>query len=241
MIKSYRNLCSVEVQTIEAKGSYCSLTGFSQDNSDEVCFSPAHYSKVSLQLNNCKAAIVKKYFGKSSGRLSVLEGSTLTKIEGIGNFQSLCTNQHIYLLELDNSEIFVSPRFFLGYVGNVSISSFGSLAKGVKAIVPVTKVGKAGGAETIVGLGSFPQHCTSYTLDRLHKNFIVLKGSGFVILTFPFPLTFLQETEQTNDSITAKTKNLVYFTAPNKVVFSENNSLCTINGQCKICTSMIEL
>ena len=194
MIKSYRNLCSVEVQTIEAKGSYCSLTGFSQDNSDEVCFSPAHYSKVSLQLNNCKAAIVKKYFGKSSGRLSVLEGSTLTKIEGIGNFQSLCTNQHIYLLELDNSEIFVSPRFFLGYVGNVSISSFSSLAKGVKAIAPVTKVGKVGGVETIAGLGNFLQHCTSYTLDKLHKNFIVLKGSGFVILTFPFPLTFLQET-----------------------------------------------
>ena len=231
MIKSYRNLCSVEVQTIETKGSYYSLPGFNQDNSDGVCFSPAHYCKVSMQLNNCKAAIVKKYFGKSSGRLGVMEGSTLTKIEGIGNFQSVCTNQHIYLLELDNSEIFVSPRFFLGYVGNVIINTFSNLAKEVKAVLPVTKVGKVGRTETIVGLGSFLQHCTSYTLDGLHKNFIVLKGSGFVILTFPFSLNFLQETEQTSDSVTT----------PSKVFFTENNSLCTINGQCKICTSMIGL
>ena len=40
MIKSYRNLCSVEVKTLEADGSYYSrrysTLGFSPDNSDGV-------------------------------------------------------------------------------------------------------------------------------------------------------------------------------------------------------------
>lgn len=56
-------MCSVEVKTLEADGSYYSrrysTLGLSPDNSDGVCFSPAHYSKVSVQLNNCKAAIMK--------------------------------------------------------------------------------------------------------------------------------------------------------------------------------------
>ena len=117
MIKSYRNLCSVEVKTLEADGSYYSrrysTLGFSPDNSDGVCFSPAHYSKVSIQLNNCKAAIMKEHFVHSTGTLSVREGTSLTKVEGIGSFQSVCTNQHIYLLELEDSEIFVSPKFLM--------------------------------------------------------------------------------------------------------------------------------
>lgn len=90
MIKSYRNLCSVEVKTLEADGSYYSrrysTLGFSPDNSDGVCFSPAHYSKVCVQLNNCKAAIMKEHFVHSTGALSVREGTSLTKVEGIGSF-----------------------------------------------------------------------------------------------------------------------------------------------------------
>lgn len=74
MIKSYRNLCSVEVKTLEADGSYYSrrysTLGFSPDNSDGVCFSPAHYSKVCVQLNNCKAAIMKEHFVHSDNQNS---------------------------------------------------------------------------------------------------------------------------------------------------------------------------
>ena len=244
MIKSYRNLCSVEVNTLEADGSYYSrrysTLGFSPDNSDGVCFSPAHYSKVCVQLNNCKAAIMKEHFVHSTGALSVREGTSLTKVEGIGSFQSVCTNQHIYLLELEDSEIFISPKFLLGYVGNVTMDGFRNLVKKTKAAVSLTSAGRVGRTDAIVGLGSFLEHCTPYTLNGLSRNFIALKGSGFVILTFPFPLSFLQEVEQTKDTMTARTKNLVYFTTPNKVFFTEDNGLCTINGQCKICTSMIE-
>lgn len=229
MIKSYRNLCSVEDKDVGSRWYVLQQTlqtlALAQTTVTSL-LSPAHYSKVCVQLNNCKAAIMKEHFVHSTGALSVREGTSLTKVEGIGSFQSVCTNQHIYLLELEDSEIFVSPKFLLGYVGNVTMDGFRNLVKKTKAAVSLTSAGRVGRTDAIVGLGSFLEHCTPYTLNGLSRNFIALKGSGFVILTFPFPLSFLQEVEQTKDTMTARTK--IQYTLQHQTKYSSQKTMVCV-------------
>ena len=229
MICNYNDLCSVEIQTIEHK--------------ELNNFRPVSFSKVTLHLHkNCNALIINKNFVQSTGALTLVEKGSLTMFSGNGCVHLAATKKHIYLLELNRSEIFVSKDYFLGYTGNIKIRNVNKLKQNLSLGLTTntgTLITAGKTSSAVKSLDSLVHKCSVAMLGDLEKNFVTLQGNGFVLLALPFPLDFMQKINQEYGNTTAVIEHLIYFTLPDKILLNGRNT-CSINGECEIGIKIIE-
>ena len=171
---------------------------------------------------------------QSTGSFTLAENNSVIMLNGNGSIQLAATKKHLYLLELNRSEIFINKDYFFGYAGEIGIRTLNKL-KTVKA--GLTKVGKT--ESKIKDLYNFASMCTDSLVGTLEKDFITLQGNGLVMLALPFPLEFVQKTNQTNGSTTVNAERLIYFTLPYKLL-QNGKYTYAISGECEIGTKVIE-
>lgn len=213
MVRTYENLCSIEINSVEWK----SLIGNNRTLSiPELTLAKSTY-----------AMVEKQRLISSTGHLSIsspkrIGDKSFSIYKGTGKLCLDGTLGSYVVVKIVNSYVIVNKKYFAGSVGNVACKKAGVKGQGMieKSVTKFTN--------TLLAVNDV-------TASAIDREFVVASGSGLVLLEVPFSLDLLNKVEQKGASevSTVSIKNLVYCTPPtNFFMLRAMADTCTIEGPC---------
>lgn len=222
MLQSYGDLCAIEIKDAP-------LRTFDQAQAVTVTANTLILTKT------CYATFESGRFIQQRGNFNVgntciIGNKTFSNYKGVGEIQLAATKNNLNIVEIDNSYVVVNKRYFAGFIGNLSIRKIQTVSSSISLEKSI--LSNFAASQTL-------QVSQSIDSKLISDNFIVIGGSGIVIIEVPFSNIFLQETKQqrNSDVSVVKMENLVYLTPP--LSFSVFKDTCMIKGQCTFITEII--